>query len=422
MVCPSKLRRELFTTASVDNIDHNTSSTSSQSSFHGTAISLVQHPSDTENGTTRVVDTFDPKKCSSKTITELPACYRDVAPMALPNKELKAPALGQQSLESSDSTCNVKDDEKDWLSRAQELYNKKELDPKDFVSWAAYRVSKTPLSIYKPAIVTLLPMFTENGHSLAMIAHSTKVIKAAVQHLNPLQTPVVALDQPLYALAKQIQWTLPEFDEDKFLAMMGGLHIEMPSLKMLGKWLTSCGWSEIMYSAGVATQGIAESFLTASHVTRTRRAHQVTVASLHILKKKAYSAYKDKLQETEQSLTFEDWENTMEKKSPHFLFWGLVLHLELTCLRLVRAFRAANFALYVDAIRQILPWLFAMDHTNYAWWLAVHYRDMQVLSSKHPDVYKHFSDGAFVVHKTNRALSSIALDHAHEQVNSLVKG
>jgi len=136
-------------------------------------------------------------------------------------------------------------------------------------------------------------MFTENAHSLAMIAHSMKVIKASVQHLNPL--PVIALDQPLYALAKQIQWMLPEFDEDKFLAMMGGLHIEMASLKMLGKWLTSCGWSEIMYSAGVATQGIAESFLTASHVTRTRRAHQVTAASLHILKKKAYITYKDKL-------------------------------------------------------------------------------------------------------------------------------
>ena len=53
--------------------------------------------------------------------------------MALPKKELKAPALGQQSLESSESTCNDKDVEKDWLSRAQALYNKKELDPKDFV-------------------------------------------------------------------------------------------------------------------------------------------------------------------------------------------------------------------------------------------------------------------------------------------------
>lgn len=62
-----------------------------------------------------------------------------------------------------------------------------------------------------------------------------------------------------------------------------------------------------------------------------------------------------------------------------------------------------------------------MDHTNYARWLAVNYQDMQVLS-KYPDVYKHFSDGAFVVQKTNRAFSSIALDHAHEQVNALVEG
>lgn len=44
VVCPSKLRQGLFTTAAVDNIDHNPSSTSSHDSFHGTAISLVQHP------------------------------------------------------------------------------------------------------------------------------------------------------------------------------------------------------------------------------------------------------------------------------------------------------------------------------------------------------------------------------------------
>ncbi len=41
IVCPSKLRNGVFTTAVVDNIDHNPSATSSQGSFHGTAISLV---------------------------------------------------------------------------------------------------------------------------------------------------------------------------------------------------------------------------------------------------------------------------------------------------------------------------------------------------------------------------------------------
>lgn len=65
VVCPSKLKGELFTTAAVDNIDHNHSSTTSQGSFHGTAISLVQHPSDEEPGTLRATDTFDPAKPST---------------------------------------------------------------------------------------------------------------------------------------------------------------------------------------------------------------------------------------------------------------------------------------------------------------------------------------------------------------------
>ena len=47
IVCPMKLRHDLFTTTAIDNIDHHPNSTTSKDSFHGTAISLFQHP--TEN-------------------------------------------------------------------------------------------------------------------------------------------------------------------------------------------------------------------------------------------------------------------------------------------------------------------------------------------------------------------------------------
>ena len=43
LICPSVLRKGLFTTAAVDKIDHNPSSTTSKSSFHGTGISIFQH-------------------------------------------------------------------------------------------------------------------------------------------------------------------------------------------------------------------------------------------------------------------------------------------------------------------------------------------------------------------------------------------
>lgn len=47
---------------------------------------------------------------------------------------------------------------------------------------------------------------------------------------------------------------------------------------------------------------------------------------------------------------------------------------------------------------------------------------MHELPHKHPDVFKQFTKGSFVVHKTKHAFSSIALDHAHEQANALVEG
>ena len=68
-----------------------------------------------------------------------------------------------------------------------------------------------------------------------------RVVKSAVEHVNPSQTPVIALDQP-----KQIQWTIAEFSEANLVVMLGGLYIEMASLKMLGKWLNGTGWTELM--------------------------------------------------------------------------------------------------------------------------------------------------------------------------------
>ena len=53
VVCPLELRKELFTVAAVDNIDHNPSSTTAKDSFHGTGISLFQQPTVENPGTDR---------------------------------------------------------------------------------------------------------------------------------------------------------------------------------------------------------------------------------------------------------------------------------------------------------------------------------------------------------------------------------
>ena len=53
IVCPSHLRKNLFTVGALDNIDHNLSFTTAQGSFHGTGISVFQFPTIDNMGTCR---------------------------------------------------------------------------------------------------------------------------------------------------------------------------------------------------------------------------------------------------------------------------------------------------------------------------------------------------------------------------------
>ena len=45
LVCPPNLATGVFTTSAYDNLDHNPTATTSTESFHGTDISMFQHPS-----------------------------------------------------------------------------------------------------------------------------------------------------------------------------------------------------------------------------------------------------------------------------------------------------------------------------------------------------------------------------------------
>ena len=81
-----------------------------------------------------------------------------------------------------------------------------------------------------------------------------------------------------------------------------------------------------------------------------------------------------------------------------------------------------NFRLYKGSIQSLLPWFFALDHTNYFCWLSVHLVDMFQLEEINTDIATDFRNGMFVVNKTRRKFSSIGIDHAHEQNNKCLKG
>ena len=63
--------------------------------------------------------------------------------------------------------------------------------------------------------------------------------------------------------------------------MFGGLHIEIAASRSIGTLLQSSGWTSGIVEADIASSGTAESFLSASSVSRARKTQQITASCLN---------------------------------------------------------------------------------------------------------------------------------------------
>ena len=86
IVCLPALKGGVFTSATLDNIDHNPGSTTAEGSFHGTGIPLFQHPTPENSGEHRHIEE---SITSQKNLLQLPANYANISPVSNFLKEPK---------------------------------------------------------------------------------------------------------------------------------------------------------------------------------------------------------------------------------------------------------------------------------------------------------------------------------------------
>jgi len=276
VVCPPVLKKGLFTITAMDNIDHNPTATTATTSFHGTSISVFQHPTSDNKGEKR--QPLQPGQSKIKTVPELLSSFTNVRPTYFTTKPFP-PQAQYLAMPGIDLLRTQLIPEYEWLEKVSIT---EQFDGDINVTWSAHHASKKRSPTFEVSIASLMPLLRDEAHSVATIRHVMDRIKETVAFLNPQQVPVMAADQPIYAVAKQIQWHWPDqYGEDKFVMMFGGLHIEMAALRSLGALLQNSGWTGALVEAGVASSGTAESFLSVASVTRTRQAHQITACTLY---------------------------------------------------------------------------------------------------------------------------------------------
>lgn len=112
VVCPPSLRHGLFTTAAVDNIDHNPSATSAVGSFHGTGISLFQHIVQNDEGTERCIPVIQKEVAGKQKLSKLPDFYSEVLPVPSLERDLNVTDVAAKVPAGDSSPSAFKDDQK----------------------------------------------------------------------------------------------------------------------------------------------------------------------------------------------------------------------------------------------------------------------------------------------------------------------
>ena len=189
---------------------------------------------------------MNPAMMGKNNVCNLPVSYTNVQQqISLPNDNISVPALPTTKTVKLDTPLSKLKETiptaNDWLEHSHQLLSKDALDAEDWISWAAYNAVKFgQVAAITPSMK--FPLFREPAHSPMMIYHGMNVIIAVSNFLNPGQTPIMTVDQPLFTLAKKIQWKFPDtHGENKFVVMLGAMHTEKMVLEMLGDWLEGSG-------------------------------------------------------------------------------------------------------------------------------------------------------------------------------------
>ena len=172
-VVPSVNRLNIFTTAGYDNADYNPTSNTARYSFHGTAISITQHPTKADDSTDRHVNLYS-KTASKNVIGSLPLWYTQQVPTVCENVVYKSSSSATQ-IDLKPSKLNL-DDEKNWLKSVDN--NMSSQGPVN-MSWSAHHASQARTATRQPCITSLLPLFKEDSKSLTMVRHGFDAVLRA---------------------------------------------------------------------------------------------------------------------------------------------------------------------------------------------------------------------------------------------------
>ena len=104
------------------------------------------------------------------------------------------------------------------------------------------------------------------------------------------------------------------------------------------------------------------------------------------------------------------------KSSRTAALWLQYMNMVDILRQYIRAEHTGNWALHLECISKMLPYLAASGHNHYTKSAWVYLQRMSQLEEQHPDIYQQFQEGLHVVRRSDRLWAGLSTDLVIEQV------
>lgn len=258
--------------------------------------------------------------------------------------------------------------------------------------------------------------------------------------------------KPIRSVERCITSAHLKFEEEfsDTVIRLGGFHIALNFLSLLGKKYQSSGLEDLLIESGVYAAGTTSALMKGKSYNRGVRTHKLVMEALFRLRWNTFvkssqpgdrvaneNAVLKKIEECRHAITtkkdvrpkveelqretselrmlFQDFTDESREKSKMFAFWEEYCRMVKLLLQFVKAERTGDWKLHLSSVAAMIPYFFAMDRPNYARWLPVYIMDMRQMETKHPEVHQEFLKGNHAVSRSSKPFAQVWSDMALEQ-------
>ena len=276
--------------------------------------------------------------------------------------------------------------------------------------------------------VSFLPIIDLNSSDESCIYSTLLFIIEQAKLLN-VTVPFVTFDQPLWLKAIGII----EDANLNIVCRLGGFHTLMSFLGSLGHVMKGSGLeglfaevyaehsivhiiSEKAISRALRAHFLAESALITLLVTTIRKEESVgaTILERFLSAFSVEDITKDEIVVSNEFAKFSqvlsDAKKKLATKSRTGKLWTLYLDYVSTIKKYIVAERTSNWALHLEATKEMLNLFAATGHINYAKSARVYVQQITELQQRNPWLYNKFQEGFHAVRRSDRLWSDLVIE------------